>query len=67
MRSKLKYFVYKDASANIFDTSNCDICKIFQSGDRFESMVNKKRYRNNVPFDCNSCYVIYLLTGKVRS
>ena len=34
-RSKLKEFIYKDAGANIFGHSNCDICKIFGSGDQF--------------------------------
>ena len=62
VRSKLKEFIYKDAGTNIYGHSNCDICKIFESGDQFESTVNKKKYRINFPFDCNSCCVVHLLT-----
>ena len=62
VRSKIKEFIYKDASTNICGHSNCDICKIFESGDQFESTVTKKTYRINFPFDCNSCCVVYLLT-----
>ena len=41
---------------NICGHSNFDICKIFESGDQFESTVTKKKYRINFPFECNSCY-----------
>ena len=44
VRSELKEFIYKDAGTNIYDHSNCDICKIYESGDQFESTVNKKKY-----------------------
>ena len=63
--SKLKEFTYKDAGINICGHSNCDICKILESGDQFESTVTKKYYCINFPFDCNSCCVVYLLTCKV--
>ena len=42
VRSKLKEFSYKDAGTNICGHSNGDICKIYESGDQFESTVNKK-------------------------
>ena len=61
-RSKLKEFIYKDADTNICGHSNCDISKIFESGDQFERKDAKKKYRINFPFDCNSCCVVYLLT-----
>ena len=35
----LKKFIYKDAEINICGHSNCDIWKIFESGDQFESKV----------------------------
>ena len=51
IRAKLKEFIYnilyKDAGTNIFGHSNCDIRKIFESGDQFESKVTKKKYRTN--------------------
>ena len=28
----------------------------------FKSIVTKKKYRINFPYDCNSCYIVYLLT-----
>ena len=62
LSSKLKEFVCKDAGTNICGHSNCDICKIFESGDQFESKVTKKKYRINFAFDCNSCFIVYLLT-----
>ena len=62
VRSKLKEFIYKDAGTNICGHSNCDICKIFESGDQFESKVTKKNYRIHFPFDCSSYCVVYLLT-----
>ena len=62
VRSKLKEFIYKDAGTNICGHSNCDICKIFESGNQFESKVTKKKYSFDFPFDCNSCCVVYLLT-----
>ena len=47
----LKEFIYnilyKDAGTNICGHSNCDIRKIFESGDQFESKVTKKKYRTN--------------------
>ena len=46
-RIYLQYFIYKDAGTNIFGHSNCDIRKIFESGDQFESKVTKKKYRTN--------------------
>ena len=64
-RSKLKEFTYKDTGINICGHSNCNICKILESRDQFESTVNKKKYRINFPFDYNSCCVVYLLTCKV--
>ena len=65
VRSKLKEFIHKDGGTNICGHSNCDICKISESGDQFESKVTKKKYRSNFKFDCNSCYVVYLLTCKL--
>ena len=59
--SKLKEFIYKDAGTNICGHSNCDICKIPESGDQFESTVTKKKHHINFPFDCNSCCIVYLL------
>ena len=44
VRSKLKEFIYKDAGTNICGHSNCDICKIFETGDQFESAVTKKKF-----------------------
>ena len=32
VRSKLKEFIYKDVGTNICGRSNCDICKILESG-----------------------------------
>ena len=61
VRCKLKAFIHKDARTNIYGHSNCDICKIFESGDQFESNVTKKKYRINFPFDCNGWCVVYLL------
>ena len=52
--SKFKEFIDKDAGS-ICDHSNCDICKIFESGDQFEKTFTKKKYSINFPFDCNSC------------
>ena len=63
VRSKLKEFIY--TGINICCHSNCDICKILENGDRFESTVTKKKYRINFPFDCNSICLVYLLTCKV--
>ena len=60
VRFKLKEFIYKDAGTNICGHSNCDISKMFESGDQFESNREKK-YRINFPFDCNSCCAVYLL------
>ena len=60
--SKLKEFIYKDTATNICGHCNCDICKIFESGNQFESKVTKKKYSFDFPFDCNSCCVVYLLT-----
>ena len=57
----LKKFIYKDAEINICGHSNCDIWKIFESGDQFESKVTKKKYCINFPFDCNTCWVVHLL------
>ena len=62
VRSKLKEFIYKDAGTIICGHSNCDICKISESGDQFEIAVTKKKYRINFEFDCNSCCIVYLLT-----
>ena len=64
-RSNLKKFIYKHADINICGHSNCDICKILESGDQFESTVAKKKYRIDFPFNCNSRCVVYLLTCKV--
>ena len=54
VRSKLKEVIYKDAGTNICGHSNCDLCKIFESGDQFESTVTKKKYPINFTFDYNS-------------
>ena len=62
VRSKLKEFIYKDAGTKICGHINCDICKIFESGDQLESTVTKKRCRVSFAFNCNSCCVVYLLT-----
>ena len=61
VRSKLKEFIYKDAGTDICRLSNCDICKIFESGYQFESTVTKKKYGINFSFGCNSCYLVNLL------
>ena len=37
VRFKSKEFIYKDAGTNICGHSNCDLSKIFESGDQFES------------------------------
>ena len=47
---RLKEFIFKAAGTNIGGHSDCDICKIFKSGDQFES----KKKRINFPIDCNS-------------
>ena len=65
VRSKLKEFIYKDTGINICGHSDCDICKILESGDQFESTGAKKKYRIDFRFDCNSCCVVYLLTCKL--
>ena len=65
MRSKLEEFIYKNGGTNICGRSNCDICKILESGDQFESTITKKKYHISFPFDFNSCYLVYLLTCKV--
>ena len=62
LRSKLIAFIYQDDCTNICGHSNCDICKIFEIGDQFESTVTKKKYRINFPFDYNNLCVVYLLT-----
>ena len=62
VRSKSKEVMDKDAGTDIWGSSNCDICKIFESGDQFESKVTKKNYRISFQFDCDSCCVDYLLT-----
>ena len=59
LRSKLKEFVCKDAGTNICGHSNCDICKIFESGDQFESKVTKKKYRINFAFDCKLLHSLF--------
>ena len=64
VRSKSKEFIYKGAGINICGHSNCDICKILESEDQFETTVTKKKYRIDFPFDCNSSCVVYLLTCK---
>ena len=46
VRSKLKEFIYKDGGTNICGYSDCDICKIFESGDQFDSTVTKKKTRH---------------------
>ena len=61
-RCKLKEFIYKDAGTSIWGHSNCDICKILENGDQFESTVTRKKYCINFPFERNSCYIVYLLT-----
>ena len=40
---------------------------MLESGDQFESTITKKNYRINFPFDCNSYWVIYLLTCNICS
>ena len=65
VRSKLKEIIFKDAATNACGHSNCNISKILESGDQFESTVTNKKYPINFPFDCNSCYVVYLLTWKL--
>ena len=47
---------------NVCGHSNFDICKTFESGDQFESTATKKKYRFNFPYECNSCYIVYLMT-----
>ena len=42
VRSKLKKN-YKDAATNTCFHSYCDICKILESGDQFESAMIKKK------------------------
>ena len=32
------------------------------AGNRFESTVTKKKHHITFPFDCNSCYLVFLLT-----
>ena len=54
-RIYLQYFIYKDAGTNIFGHSNCDIRKIFESGDQFESKVTKK----------NTALIFYLTVAVV--
>ena len=49
VRSKLKEFIYKDTGINICGRSNCDICKILESEDQFETTTTKKKYRINFP------------------
>ena len=44
-RSKLKEFIYKDAGINICGHSNCDICKIFESGNPINFHYLKKQTR----------------------
>ena len=44
VRSKLKEFICKDVGTNIFGHSNCDICKMFESGDQFEIRFSKKKH-----------------------
>ena len=61
VRCKLKAFIHKDARTNIYGHSNCDICKIFESGDQFESPFTKNKYRINFPYDYSSCCVVCLL------
>ena len=65
IRSQLKEFIYEDDSTNTCGHSNCNTSKILKSGDQFESTITKKKYHINFPFDCNSCYVVYLLTCTV--
>ena len=65
IRSELKEFIYEDDSTNTCGHSNCNTSKILKSGDQFESTITKKKYHINFPFDCNSCYVVYLLTCTV--
>ena len=55
VRSKLKEFIHRNAGTNICGRSNYDICKIFETGDQFESSFTKKKYCINFLFDCNSC------------
>ena len=42
--------------------ANCEICKIVEKGDEFESSVNGRKFKINFQFNCNSQNVIYLLT-----
>ena len=42
VRSKLKEFNYKDAGTNICRHSNCDIWKIFETGDQLEVCLPRK-------------------------
>ena len=58
----LNKFIYEYPGTDFCGYSNCDICKMFESGDQFESTFSKKQHRINFPFDCNSCCVVYLLT-----
>ena len=67
VRSKLKEFIYNNAGTNTCGHSNCDVCKITESGDQFESTFTKKKYRINFPFDYNRCCVAYLLTSQIMS
>ena len=65
VRCMLKEFICKYAGINIWGYYNCDICKILENGDQFESTLTKEKYCINFSFDCNSCCVVYLLTCKV--
>ena len=51
--------------APIFMVIDCDICKVLESEDQFESTITYKKSRFNFPYDCNSCCVVYLLACKV--
>ena len=51
VRSKLKEFVYENAGVDVCGHSTCDICQLLEKGNVSESIVTKKKYHINFPFN----------------
>ena len=63
--SKLKSEDKKEQGNFSCYKKSCDICNIVYLSNQFRSTVRREEYKMNFYFNCNSDFVVYLLTCKV--
>ena len=64
VRAKLEPEIQSDMGMFGCGKVRCKMCKFVKTGSIFESTVEKKSFRINPSFDCDSSGVFYLITCK---